>query len=227
MHILLAMVIILAIFIGPNLLASRELRRHSTPLERLPGTGGELAAHLVDKLGLTGVAVELSSTVDHYDPEDKAVRLVENNFNGKSLTAIAVAAHEVGHAIQDYEGYAPLRSRTALVKFVQQVEKAGSVAIFAIPVVAGITRSPTAGFLLFLFAVISLGSGALAHIVTLPVEWDASFKRALPVLIEGGYISGEQQKDVRKILRACALTYLAASLAGIFNVWRWIAILRR
>ncbi len=228
MHIVLAIVFMLAILVGPKLWAASALKRYSQPRDYLSGSGGELAVHLLKERGLTDVKVELSpGGQDHYDPEKKAVRLSESNLHGKSLTAVAVAAHEVGHAIQDHEEYAPLKARSAMVRFTQQMEKFGAAAMFAIPVIAAVTRSPSAGALMFVLGFLSLGSSAVAHIVTLPVEWDASFSRALPILKEGGYITGQDEKSVRKILRACALTYVASSLASLLNVWRWVAILRR
>lgn len=227
MHLALLVVVLLAIIVGPQIWAKRTLTQHAEPLEYLPGSGGELAAHLVKTLGLDGVTVEITPAGDHYDPIAKTIRLTEANFRGKSLTAVAVAAHETGHAIQDHEEYAPLKTRTSLVKIVQQMEKLGAMFMLAIPVVAGLTRSTSAGLLMFLFGLATLGLGALAHIVTLPVEWDASFGRALPVLIQGGYIGEDDEKTVRKILRACAFTYVASSLASLLNVWRWVAILRR
>ncbi|VAX14740.1 hypothetical protein MNBD_NITROSPINAE04-1167 [hydrothermal vent metagenome] len=227
MPVILTILVLLALLIGPKYLASNALRRHSAPREYLPGTGGELAKNILGELGLHEVKVELSAGPDHYDPETKTVRLSQNNLTGKSLTAVAVAAHEVGHAIQDHQGYAPLKARTTLLKFAQRIEKLGAIAMMAIPVIALSTRSPSVGLLTFIVALLSLGSGALAHIVTLPVEFDASFNRALPILKNGGYISESDEKDVREILRACAFTYVAGSLASILNVWRWVAILRR
>lgn len=227
MHIIIGILVLLAIIIGPKYLAANALRRHSEPRDYLPGTGGDLARNLLKELGLSEVKVELSEGPDHYDPESKSVRLSQSNLVGKSLTAVAVAAHEVGHAIQDHEQYAPLKMRASLVKFTQRIEKFGAMAMMAIPVIALSTRSPSAGFLTFAVGLVSLGSSALAHIVTLPVEFDASFKRALPILLKGGYISESEEKDVREILRACAFTYVAGSLASLLNVWRWVAILRR
>ena len=227
MHIVLVILVLLAVLIGPKYLAANALRRHSEPRDDLPGSGGELAKNLLKELGVNDVKVELSAGPDHYDPESKTVRLSEGNLTGKSLTAVAVAAHEVGHAIQDHERYAPLKARTTLVKFTQRFEKFGAIVMMAIPVIALSTRSPSAGFLAFIIGLASLGSAALAHIVTLPVEFDASFNRALPILKNGGYISESEEKDVREILRACAFTYVAGSLASLLNIWRWVAILRR
>ncbi len=214
--------------VAPHFLARSAINHHSEPVENLPGTGGQLAKHLVEEYGLTGVVVEQFNGGDHYDPKEKAVRLSSNSMNGKSLSAIAVAAHEFGHALQDYEGYPPLRSRTKMVAFAQQAEKIGSVAMLAIPVILGITRSPYATIVVVVLGLVSLGSNALVHLITLPVELDASFGRALPILKKGGYITGKDEETaVRKILKACAFTYLANSLLSMVNVWRWVTIILR
>lgn len=226
MYALVIIAAVVAVLVGPQLWAAHAIRRHSGEID-LPGTGGELAGHLLKTHGIENVKVEITHAGDHYDPRSKTVRLSEANYFGKSLTAIAVAAHEVGHAMQDHAGYAPLKTRSALVEIVSRIEKAGPAAMLLIPVVAGITRSPSAGLFMFAIGVVTLGTGALAHLVTLPVEWDASFGRALPTLESGGYIPEGGEAAVREILTACALTYVAGSLYSVINVWRWIAILRR
>ncbi len=212
---------------GPQLWARHVLKRYSVEQDHFPGTGGELARHLLDKQGLHHVYVEVTDSGDHYDPQAKRVRLSAANLKGKSLTAIAVAAHEVGHAIQDHTGYAPLKTRTHLVQVAQRAEKIASIVMVVMPVVMLITRSPTAGLVLFVAGLGGFALSTLVHLVTLPVEWDASFGRALPLLREGRYISDQEQRAARRILKACALTYVAGSLASLFNLWRWIAILRR
>jgi len=138
---------------------------------------------------------------------------------------MVVAMHEVGHAIQDNVGYQPLHARTRLILFAQTAEKIGAGLIMAIPIVALVTRVPAAGELMFLGGLASLGVPVLVHLLTLPVEWDASFRRALPILAE--YLPTEDQHAARRILTACALTYVASSLASLLDFWRWIRILRR
>ena len=191
------------------------------------GTGGELARHLVQRFELTGVVVEETEHGDHYDPAAKAVRLSSANFNGKSLTAIAVAAHEVGHAIQDKEGSSLLENRTKWVQFAQVTDKLGSVAILVMPVLTLISKSPALAGLMILLAVSSMLVATIVHFITLPVELDASFKKALPILKEGEYIEPHEEQAVNSILKAAAYTYVAASLASLLNLARWIAILRR
>ena len=164
---------------------------------------------------------------DHYDPMTKTVRLTPDNFDKKSLTAVTVAAHEVGHAIQDESGYPPLKQRTRLIGVAQGAEKLGAGIMMGIPIVAIITQTPAAGLIVLYAGILTMGIATLVHLVTLPVEWDASFGRALPVLQRGGYLSTQDMQGARQILTAAALTYVAASLASLLNLWRWIMLLMR
>jgi len=227
MFIAIGLILILAIIFGPQYWVTHVLKKYSVQQEHFPGTGGELAEHLIEKHELHGVRVEKTETGDHYDPTDKVVRLTEDKFNGKSLTAITVAAHEVGHAIQHRNGYLPFELRQRIVSIAMAAEKIGAIAMMAMPLIALISRSPRLGLIMFLVAIGSMLIGTLVHFVTLPVEWDASFKRALPILKKGQYISDREMKHAHKILTAAALTYVSGSLASLLNLGRWIAILRR
>ena len=113
--ILLALVII-GLIVGPGLWVKRVLASNSRTRADLPGTGGELAAHLMEKFELQGVTLERTELGDHYDTQDKAIRLTANVMDGKSLTAVATAAHEFGHALQDSKNYAALTTRTLVAK---------------------------------------------------------------------------------------------------------------
>jgi hypothetical protein len=155
------------------------------------------------------------------------VRLSPGNHDGRSLTAVAVAAHEVGHAIQHHRRERMLERRTRLIRSAQLAQKIGAGVMFAIPVITALTRMPQSGLLLFLVGLASMGSATLVHLVTLPVEWDASFRKALPLLSHGRYVSEGDQRKVKTILRAAALTYVAASLASLLNLARWFQFLRR
>ncbi len=227
MLILILLLLLVALIYGPQIWAKRILTKYSKHREDFPGTGGELARHLLDKLDMSEVKVEVTEFGDHYDPIDKSVRLSQANWGNQSLTAVVTAAHEVGHAIQDRTAYQPLQARSKLVEIAQIAEKIGAGLMMMIPVVAIIVRIPAAGLLMFLGGLASLGASVIVHLVTLPVEWDASFKRALPILEKGEYISNKDQLAARQILTACALTYVASSLASLLNLWQWIAILRR
>lgn len=216
------------LILGPQWWVRSVLTRYSRDEPGFPGSGGELARHLLNRLSLETVRVEAAAEGqgDHYDPQAGVVRLSPANLEGRSLAAVVTAAHEVGHAIQHAAGYRPFRWRMRLVRLAVAAERFGSFLLFAVPVLALVTRTPAAGAITFLAAVCSLGVGLLVQLVTLPVEWDASFRRAMP-LLESGYLDASQLPAARTILRACAFTYVASSLAGLLNFWRWMRFLRR
>ena len=112
--------IIFTVIFGPFWWASFTLSKYSTHRDDFPGTGGEMARHLLDLNGLDQIKIEVSDDDDHYDPTDKVVRLQKENFDGKSVTAVAVAAHEVGHALQDAEGNSILRE--VIAKFWKRLD---------------------------------------------------------------------------------------------------------
>lgn len=224
---ILAIAIVLALVYGPSLWVRSVLARYSEPANRYPGTGGELARHLLDGLGMQGVKVEKTEHGDHYDPLQRAVRLTPDKFAGRSLTAVTVAAHEVGHAVQDQTGYAPLRWRTRLARLAMPVEKLGAGILMLAPVIALVTRAVPAALLFGLGGMLTLGASIVVHLVTLPTEFDASFNRALPILDRGGYLKDGDEPHARRLLTAAALTYVSASLMSLLNAARWWAILRR
>ena len=227
MPILILVLIVLAVVFGPGLWVRRVMDRYSEPADRYSGTGATLARHLLDKSGLDSVSVELTTAGDHYDPDEKAVRLTEDKFNGHSLTAITVAAHEVGHAIQDRDGYAPLRVRSQLVRASRKFERLGAGVLLVSPFIGALTRAPALGVVMFVAGFITLGTSTLVHFATLPTEFDASFSRALPMLDQYGILKKVDRPHARRLLMAAALTYVAASLMSLLNIARWWAILRR
>jgi Zn-dependent membrane protease YugP len=223
----IAIILVLILIYGPQLWVQWVLNRYNREVEEnFPGTGGELARHLLDRYDLQEVKVEISDLGDHYDPMTRAVRLTRDKFDGKTLTAITVAAHECGHAYQHaaVEPMFMLRSRLASISVVAQ--RVGSFLLFAAPFAVLITRLPSAAVFNITGAFLIMGFAIIMHLLTLPVEIDASFKKALP-LLSSGYLSEKQMPAARSILRAAAWTYVAASLATLLNFWRWLAVLRR
>ena len=138
---ILLLLIVLAILIGPQLWTKYVFKKYRGHREEYSGTGGELARHLLDRFEMQDVQVETTELGDHYDPQAKVVRLTPDNYNGKSLTAVTVAAHEVGHAIQDKTGYKPLHERTKLVRVAQGAENGWREA--AVPLPAGEWQAAT------------------------------------------------------------------------------------
>lgn len=227
MHFLIPLIFVFALVFGPGLWVRSVMSRYSSPEDRYDGTGGELARHLLDSNGLHNIKVEETSKGDHYDPMEKVVRLTPEKFNGRSLTAVTVAAHEVGHALQDASGYAPLRIRTQLVMLTQPIQRLGAGILMAAPLIGIITRAPLVSMLMILGGFMSLAATTLVHLVTLPTELDASFNRALPLLEKGSILKPVDVPHARRLLKAAALTYLATSLASLLNIARWWALVRR
>ncbi len=227
MYLLVFGLIILGVVFLPGVWVQRVLSRYSEPADRYSGTGAQLARHLLDQYGMQSVKVEETTQGDHYDPADKAVRLTPDKYAGRSLTAITVAAHEVGHAVQDNEGYKPLKYRSHLVKVTQKFEKLGAAILMISPFIGAITRVPGIGIVMFLGGLMTLGTSTLVHLITLPTEIDASFNRALPMLEKGNILKKIDERHARRILKAAAFTYVSASLMSLLNIARWIAILRR
>ncbi len=227
MHLLVIVLIVIAVIFAPGIWVKRVLTRYSKPADRYSGSGAQLARHLLNKNGLENVKVEQTEDGDHYHPIDKAVRLTPDNFDGRSLTAITVAAHEVGHALQDRDNYGPLRLRTNLVRATRHVEKLGAGILMISPFIGVLTRVPMLGLLMFIGGLLTLGTSTVIHLVTLPTEFDASFGRALPMLEKENLLKASDGRHARRILKAAAYTYVSASLMSLLNIARWWAILRR
>ncbi len=219
--------IVIAIIFGPSLWVKMVMRRYSTEQSEIPGTGGELAKHLIERFSLTDVEVEVTELGDHYDPIEKKVRLSQEHYESKSLTAIAIAAHEIGHAIQDQQGDKRLATRTKMAPVVDKVARWSAVILSLSPVIGIITRHPMPFSFLLVLGLSGFIARMMVHAVTLPIEFDASFSKALPLLREGNYVSPTNEKAVSRILRAAALTYVSAALADILNLGRWAVILLR
>ncbi|MCP1726525.1 Zn-dependent membrane protease YugP [Natronospira proteinivora] len=221
------LLLFLAIAYLPSWWVRRVMARHHEPKERYPGTGAELIHHLSERLGLEALKVERTGPgQDHYDPSSATIRLSPDNHDGRSLTAITVAAHELGHAIQHADGMALFQWRQRLVRLAQPFQRLGVGLIMVAPILAMLLRSP--GIMLW-GVVAGLGCMlilALTHLITLPVEVDASFGRALPLLEKGDYLHPEDQSSARQILQAAALTYVAQSLGALLNLGIWLRILR-
>lgn len=226
---LIAVAAVVALVAAPGWWVRRVLRKYSEPADRYSaeGTGAELARHLLDRHGLEQVGVEATPLGDHYDPQAQTVRLSEANYHGHSLTAVTVATHEVGHALQHAKGESLFGLRQRLVGFAVRAERVGGLVLMAAPFVALLLRSPAAGLGLLLVAIATMAVSTLVHLVTLPVEFDASFGKALPILERGAYLHDGDLPHARRILKAAALTYVAASMASLLNLGRWLAVLRR
>ena len=227
MHYLVMVCIVVAVIYGPQLWVQSVLARFNKKEEgNFPGTGGELARHILDRYDLEEIGVEITDLGDHYDPLSKTVRLTRDKFEGKTLTAITVSAHECGHALQHAAGESLFQLRTRMAYGAIWAQRIGSFFLFIAPIMVLVFKIPSIAILNILGAFLIMGFAIVVHLLTLPVEIDASFNKALPIL-EAGYLTEKQKPGARKILRAAAWTYVAASLATLLNFWRWLAVLRR
>lgn len=222
----IAVILFLGAVFAPQFWVKHTMRRHSAERADFPGTGGELARHLLDHFNIQDVGVEETEKGDHYDPLTRTVRLSKDNFSKPSLTAVAVAAHEVGHAIQHHRDESGLKLRQRMVSFASLTDKFASIFFIAAPILTVIVHSPAAFFGMVVIGIALLAIRVVVHLVTLPVEYDASFNKALPILREGGYLHEDDIKGARAVLKAAALTYVAAALMSLLDLARWVRILR-
>jgi len=182
-------------------------------------TGFEVARKILDKNGLNDVhVVEVKGNLtDHYDPKRKVVRLSSDIFNGTTIASNSVAAHEVGHAIQDKEGYSFMKIRAFLVPVVNFCSNLGYIVL-----VIGFIAS---AFNIVYIGIFLLATTLLFQLVTLPVEFNAS-KKAKTELSSIGILKGEEQEQSRKMLTAAALTYVASLVTTLLQILRLVLMAR-
>lgn len=202
----------LVLMFAAQLYVSSTYKKWSQVSNRSRLTGGEAAHRLIRAGGLNDVRVEsvTGKLSDHYDPRSKVLRLSQGVYQNKSVAAVAIAAHELGHAMQDQEGYLPLKIRAAMIPAVNIGSTLGWILIFL-----GIFLQVTG---LAWLGVIVFSAGALFSLATLPVELNAS-ARAKQLLVQTGIIVGQdEQSGVNKVLNAAALTYIAALLTSVMQL---------
>jgi Zn-dependent membrane protease YugP len=179
-------------------------------------TGAQTARMILDRNNLSNVRVEpvAGQLTDHYDPLRKVVRLSEGNFSKPSIAAVSVAAHECGHAIQDASGYVPMKLRAGLFPI---VSFAGQLwfPLFFLAIIMGIGTAT--GQLFIQLAVLAFAGVLAFHVVTLPVEIDAS-RRAYGILTRYGILSRGEADGTKRVLGAAAFTYIAAALTSLLTL---------
>jgi Zn-dependent membrane protease YugP len=182
-------------------------------------TGAEAAREILDRAGLHNMPVNMvrGHLTDHYDPIKKALFLSEENYHGRSIAAVGVAAHEAGHALQHQAAYAPLQLRMAMVPITSFATQASMFLILG-QFLLGIAN-------LALLGVIIYGIVAAFQLITLPVEYDAS-RRAKQQLLAMGIVQRDEAPAVSKVLNAAALTYVAAMVTSLLTLIYWLSILR-
>ena len=189
-------------------------------------TGAQAARLILDHYGLRHVSIEETQGMlsDHYDPRAKVLRLSPGVGRSPTIAAVGVAAHEAGHALQDADGYAPLKLRSAIVPAVQFGSWLGPLIIMAGFLLMALTGATGLGYTLSWFGVILFGLTALFSIITLPVEFNAS-ARAKKELVAMNILTPQEMKGVNETLNAAALTYVAAAVAAIGQVLYYVFML--
>lgn len=207
-----------------GLWAQFKVKNTYAEYSRVPTRLGRNAASVVDdllrrngnnKVRIGRVSGELT---DHYNPADETLKLSDGVYGSSSIAALGIAAHEAGHAMQKHENYAPLRLRTAIVPAVN-ICSGLSTPLFFLGLLMSWEPLLTLGIILF-------AASTVFALVTLPVEFNAS-NRAVAMLTEGGYVSREEERGVRKVLNAAALTYVAAAVTSLLSLLRLVMIANR
>jgi hypothetical protein len=196
---------------------SSTFNKYSQVLNSRGYTGADVARLLLEQEGIHDVTVEpvKGNLTDHYDPTSKVLRLSESVYGSTSVAALGVAAHETGHAVQHNVGYVPLSIRSSIFPVVNLGSKLSMPLIIIGLLLGSVTNSlaiAQAGVILFSFVVIF-------QLVTLPVEFNAS-SRALKMLSGYGFLSPQEMKPAKKVLRAAAMTYVAAAATSIIQLLR-------
>ena len=204
--------------------AQSKVKSTYAEYSRIPTRLGRSAAAVVDdllrrngnnKVRIGRVSGELT---DHYNPGNETLNLSDGVYASNSVAALGIAAHEAGHAMQKHENYAPLMLRTAIVPAVN-ICSGLSTPLFFLGLLMSWEPLLTLGIILF-------AASTVFALVTLPVEFNAS-NRAVAMLTEGGYVNGEEERGVRKVLQAAALTYVASAVTSLLSLLRLVMIANR
>ena len=189
-------------------------------------TGNQMARGVLNRAGLNDVDVAMISgrLTDHFDPKDNTVYLSEATFNSASVAALGIAAHEVGHAIQHNEQYAPLKLRTSLVPYINITSRFAFPLIFIGIILEALFQLTNFSYILLYIGISFYGTYTLFTLITLPVEYNAS-SRAKKILYESGILSVSETKMAGEVLSAAAKTYLAAFVVSLLQFLRLLSLL--
>jgi len=201
----------------PSLWVNYILKKYNRVLPDMPFTGRELGKKILQEKKITNVSINSIQQLDHYNPREKKINISTDKLDKKSITSIAVVAHEIGHAIQDREKYKPLILRQSLIEKTMIFQRIGSfLLIIGLPSIFAFTKNPLITLIAAIIIMGCLSTNVLIHLITLPVEFDASFKKALPILKK--YVPKQNLHQCKSVLRAAAFTYLAQSIISIFRL---------
>ena len=218
-------IIFFVVFVLPKLWLSLSMSRNDKELTNMPFTSEEFGKLILEEHNLKEVVIEETSSGDHYDLNDKAVRVQKGRLQKNSLTSLTILCHEIGHAIQHKEGYSPLVRRTMIVERTQWITRIGGLILYSgLPLILATGSFGLIKVCLFL-VIISVLLGVLIHLITLDVEIDASFNKAMPILEEK--IPAEYHSQCKDVLRAAAFTYVIGALTSFLSLrYLWLLITR-
>ena len=217
--------LILFLYLSPIIWFNFVFKKNDKILENMPFNGLEFGKLILKEKGLSDVTIESTMEGDHYDPNEKKVRVKQDRLDNKSITAISVVCHEIGHAIQHNENYKPLERRQILVKNTAWVSKLGGAILYiGLPMLFAAGSFPVIRGVLIL-VLLTIITSVLIHLITLDVEIDASFNKALPILRDK--IDSHYHEECRSVLRAAAYTYVIGSLQSFISLrYIWLLIMR-
>ena len=222
---ILYFIIFLLLSVFPMLWLNYVFNKNDKILINMPFNGQEFGNLILEEKGLNNVLIEETSVGDHYDLNEKKVKVLNDRLKKKSLTSISIICHEIGHAIQHQENYKPLKNRTIIVKSTAWITQIGnSILLIGIPFIfaTGATSLIKTSLIIVL---ISLIIGVFIHIITLDVEFDASFNRAMPIIKEK--IPKEYHNACRSVLLAAAFTYVVGTIRNFISLrYIWLLLSR-
>mgnify|MGYP001273911052 CR=1 FL=1 len=213
------------VFVLPMLWLNYVFKKNDAILENMPFNGLEFGNLILKEKGLQNVLIEQTKMGDHYDLNERKIKILDDRLAKKSITAIAIVCHEIGHAIQHSENYKPLEQRNKIVKNTAWITRIGSGILYmGIPTIFATGASSLIKVCL-LITLLSLLIGVLVHLITLDVELDASFNRALPILKEK--VPVEYHRACKSILLAAAFTYLVGTIRNFLSLrYIWLLLTR-
>ena len=219
--------LILFFYLSPIVWFNFVFKKNNKFLDKMPFNGLEFGEQIIKEKDLNDVLIEGTLEGDHYDTNEKKVKVKQDRLDNKSITAISVVCHEIGHAIQHHEGYKPLKKRQILVKNTAWISKlGGGIFYIGLPTLFATGSLPLIRICLIL-VILTIIINVIIHLVTLDVEIDASFNRALPILKEK--VPSHYHEECRAVLRAAAYTYVISALQSIISlryIWLFITRLR-
>jgi len=213
------------VFVLPMLWLNYVFKKNDAILENMPFNGLEFGNLILKEKGLQNVLIEQTKMGDHYDLNERKIKILDDRLAKKSITAIAIVCHEIGHAIQHSENYKPLEQRNKIVKNTAWITRIGSGILYmGIPTIFATGASSLIKVCLVI-TLLSLLIGVLVHLITLDVELDASFNRALPILKEK--VPVEYHRACKSILLAAAFTYLIGTIRNFLSLrYIWLLLTR-